>query len=225
MLACTGLKEGKGTPLVFLHGFLGSSEDWKELIRYLPSVPCFGVDLPGHGASPFTEHFAEEMPLFSEPVHLIGYSMGGRLALQYAALFPQKVASLTLISSHPGLSSEEEKKQRIAQDENWAQQILQFEIDEFLRRWYDQSIFGDFRPDLTMRRKHTPQQLAQCLVHYSLGRQPLLPSQRADCIVGEKDAKYRALLPNATVVPRAAHMVHLENPEDLASIIQTRIGI
>lgn len=222
MLSCTCLKKGSGIPLVFLHGFLGSSSDWNDVCSFLSKGPCFGVDLPGHGASLFTENFCNEMPFFSR-MHLIGYSMGGRLALQYASRFPEQIASLTIASAHCGLKSAEEKKKRLAADAEWAQKLLELDLDEFLARWYDQPIFGKFTPDLTMRRRQNPAHLAQCLVHYSLGKQPVYSFKDAHFIVGEKDEKYRLLFPRATVLSNCAHMLHLENPKDFAQIINERI--
>jgi 2-succinyl-6-hydroxy-2,4-cyclohexadiene-1-carboxylate synthase len=205
---------------VFLHGFLGTSLDWQPVCSFLPPCLCFGIDLPGHGKSSLSDEF----PRFDTPIHLIGYSMGGRLAMQYAAQFPDRIASLTIASAHLGLTSEAEKQKRIAEDAAWAQLLLQLTIDEFLSRWYNQPIFGGFRPDMTMRRKQNPGLLAQCLTRHSLGKQPLFAPQNAQLIVGERDAKYRALFPDAAIIPSAAHMVHLENPRALAQIIEQRIG-
>ncbi|MBM3183996.1 MAG: alpha/beta fold hydrolase, partial [Chlamydiae bacterium] len=124
------LKEGPGTPLVFLHGFLGKSEDWEGVISHLTHCPCIGVDLPGHGLSSFHETFD-----FSPPAprfHLIGYSMGGRLAMQYALRFAERIDRLLLIGAHPGLKTEKEKKERLQSDAKWADLLLHLSIDEFL---------------------------------------------------------------------------------------------
>ena len=223
MLACTRLKEGSGLPLVFLHGFLGTSSDWREVCHFLPAWNCFGIDLPGHGASPFTEDFCSDMPPFDTPIHLVGYSMGGRLAMQYGVRFPKKIASLTVASAHPGLKEKEEKKKRIAIDAEWAKLVVEGDIDEFLKRWYNQPLFGNFLPDLSMRKKNQPELLARCLLHYSLGKQSFLALESVFFIVGEKDEKYRSLLPNAAIVAAAHHMVHLENPKGFAEILKTRI--
>jgi len=178
------------------------------------------VDLPGHGASPFTENFFEEMPDFG-PCHLIGYSMGGRLAMQYAGRYPERIASLTVISAHMGLTDEKEKATRLLHDEKWAKKIES--IDDFLKQWYDQPIFCGFRPDLTKRRIQDVSGLAKALTFYSLGNQPKMESGQGLFIVGERDEKYRRLHPNAAVVKDAGHMVHLENPQGVAEIIKKRI--
>ncbi len=93
------LKNGPGIPLVFLHGFLGNSADWEAVLSYLPDCPCFGVDLPGHGSSPFSTTFDFDPP--APKFHLIGYSMGGRLALQYALRYPDRIAGLAIASRTP----------------------------------------------------------------------------------------------------------------------------
>jgi 2-succinyl-6-hydroxy-2,4-cyclohexadiene-1-carboxylate synthase len=219
MLARKILKSGSGLPIVFLHGFLGRAEDWEPVVSFLPSWSCIGFDLPGHGDSPFVEEFSIDIPRF----HLVGYSLGGRIAMAFAAKHPEQIASLSILSAHPGLQSEEEKQRRLIADAEWAKLLLELPIDEFLNRWYDQSIFKSFRPDLTMRNKQNIPALASAIVHYSLGLQPRY--EVAEPIVGERDEKFRALYKNPILVPNAGHIVHLENPRKVAEILQTRIGL
>lgn len=212
------LKQGPGIPLVFLHGFLGNSLDWEAVCSYLPPCHCIGVDLPGHGRSPFSETFDFVFP--APKFHLIGYSMGGRLALMYAMRHPERIERLLIASSHPGLASEEAKSQRLESDKEWAKRLVEWPIDDFLKCWYDQPLFTTFKPNFSMRRQQNPYALASALIHYSLGKQPLLQVDQALHIVGEKDAKFRALHPNAILIPEAGHVVHLENPSAFARIIE-----
>lgn len=204
--------------LVFLHGFLGNRHDWDALLPLFPEDHCICIDLPGHGDEPFSETF-DFMPKIAK-FHLIGYSMGGRIALQYAMKHSDRIQTLTLISAHSGLSSEKEKQQRLESDAAWAKLLLEAPIDTFLERWYQQPIFAGFKPDFSKRRSQNIQGLASALMHYSLGKQPALYTEKAFHIVGEKDAKFRSLYPNAMVIPNAGHALHLENPEALASIIK-----
>ena len=215
------LKHGPGVPLVFSHGFLGKSTDWEAVSALLPPCLCIGIDLPGHGSSPFSETFDFLLP--SSRFHLIGYSMGGRLALQYALRYPDRIDRLFLISTHPGLTSEEEKKQRLASDQTWADLLLHLPIDEFLIRWYDQPLFHGFKPDFSKRREQNRSELALAMMHYSLGKQPFCDASGAIHVVGEEDAKFRALHPTALVIPNTGHAIHLENPKALAQIIMERI--
>jgi 2-succinyl-6-hydroxy-2,4-cyclohexadiene-1-carboxylate synthase len=217
----TLLKEGPGIPLVFLHGFLGSSADWQAVCSHLPPCHCIGVDLPGHGDSPFSPTF--EFPLPAPKFHLIGYSMGGRLAMQYALHHPDRIAQLFIASAHPGLSSQEEKIQRLKSDTEWAKLLNALPIDEFLKRWYDQPLFANYRPDFSMRRKQNVQALAASLLHYSLGSQPILKMENAIYIVGEKDTKFRALHPKAIIILESGHAVHLEKPKSFALCLTEKI--
>ncbi len=214
MLVKKTLKNGSGIPIVFLHGFLGTAEDWLPVSSHLPNCHCIGFDLPGHGSSPFDPDFDIDFPKF----HLVGYSLGGRIALQR---FRDRALSLTLLSVHPGLKTEEEKAKRLKSDEAWANLLLQLPIDEFLNRWYDQSIFKPFRPDFSMRKEHNIQNLAKVLLHYSLAKQERFEIDGV--VVGERDEKFRALYSNPILVPNAGHMVHLENPKAIADIIKRKI--
>lgn len=188
---------------------------------HLP-FPCIAFDLPGHGKSPFTPHFC---PSFFQaakhfsPFHLIGYSMGGRLALQYARQYPETIASLTLISTHLGLKTKEERTVRLEKDRLLAKRI-RFSFDDFLNEWYDQPIFEtlvkkfDIR---SMRQNQDPQGIANALETFSLGRQEK-KDVSANLIAGEHDPAYLSQysgLPHR-IIPDAGHAVHLENPTDLA---------
>lgn len=208
-------------PLVFLHGVLGNRNDWAQVLSYLPDIRSLCIDLPGHGDAPFAETFEFDPP--AEKFHLIGYSMGGRLALDYAQRHPERIAKLLIASAHPGLPTEEEKEKRLKSDAVWAKRLIEWPIDEFLNCWYDQPVFAGFKPDLTMRRNQNIEGLSSALMHYSLGRQPLLKVEKALYVVGERDAKFRALHPDAIVVPNAGHAVHLENASAFATIIKEKI--
>lgn len=144
--------------------------------------------------------------------------------MQYAKDFPEKIATLTILSAHCGLKNKQEKQKRLSTDLGWAEKITR-SFDDFLKEWYDQPIFAGFRPDLFMRRKQNASELARCLIHYSLGKQPCIKPRNGLFVVGEKDAKYRSLYPNAFVIPNAGHMVHLENPSAVAEIIKRRIHL
>lgn len=208
------------TPLVFLHGFLGSPADFIPLCSHLTMYPCIKIELPGHGSTPFTEDFFSLMPDFPK-MHLIGYSMGGRLLMQYAAAFPERIATITILSAHVGLNNPQEKEKRWEQDRIWAAKMRQ-SFDDFLTEWYDQPIFAGFTPDLTERKTHDPEQLARTLLHYSLSKQDILAPKNAVFLTGERDMKYRTLYPEAMVIPNAGHMIHLEQPGKVAQIIQQR---
>ncbi len=103
-------RAGTGAPIVLLHGFAADSPGWAPLERHLPARPLIRIDLPGHGRSPrrriagfadlsrmLVEAF-EDATRDAGPVHLIGHSLGGALALALADIRAPRVASLTLIA-------------------------------------------------------------------------------------------------------------------------------
>jgi 2-succinyl-6-hydroxy-2,4-cyclohexadiene-1-carboxylate synthase len=223
MLAHKFLTKGSGTPIFFLHGLLGSSVDWVPVCSDLSDHLCIGVDLPGHGDSPFTESFNEELLKIAPKCHLVGYSMGGRLAMGFAAAYPERIASLTLISAHFGLP-ESERAARLKIDELWAKRLLELPIGEFLDLWYDQPIFRTLNKERmrTLRGKQNVKELAKSLLHYSVARQPIYqPSGKL--LVGEWDEKFLALYRNHNpqIIAKAGHAAHLEQPKRIARLIRT----
>jgi 2-succinyl-6-hydroxy-2,4-cyclohexadiene-1-carboxylate synthase len=203
------------SPIVFLHGFLGSPSDWEPITKLL-SAPCICLNLPGHNHTPFIPNFTIDIPRF----HLVGYSMGGRLALQIPK---SQILSLTLISTHPGLKTPAEKSARLLHDQKIANDLLTLPIDTFLSQWYSNPIFSSFRPDFSSRRNHNKADLAKTLLHYSLGHQPF--HHLTNVITGALDIKFRSLSPNPIIIENASHAVHLEQPEAVAKIIQQNYNL
>jgi esterase len=104
--------EGKGDPIVILHGLYGSSDNWRPIARRLSeNFKVITVDLRNHGASPHdNSHKYENMVtdlvwLFHEleldAAHIMGHSMGGKTAIAFAADYPEKVKSLVVADIAP----------------------------------------------------------------------------------------------------------------------------
>lgn len=103
--------EGRGDPVVLVHGLLGSHRDWADLRQSLAAHHrVLAPDLFGHGASAkpmgdysLGSHAATLRDLLDHleigAVTLVGHSLGGGIALQFAYLFPQRVHRLVLVSS------------------------------------------------------------------------------------------------------------------------------
>ncbi|MBF2096831.1 MAG: alpha/beta fold hydrolase [Gloeomargaritaceae cyanobacterium C42_A2020_066] len=102
---------GHGPPLVFLHGFLGSSACWSALVPYLTDrYCCIALDLPGFGASGRPSGVygvgtavagvaALVNALNISPCGLVGHSFGGWVAAAYALAYPESVYSLALVAA------------------------------------------------------------------------------------------------------------------------------
>lgn len=208
-------------PIVFLHGFLGSSADFDAVCTYLQNFSCIKVLLPGHLNQPFSKDFSSWMPHY-EKMHLVGYSLGGRLALQFAEENLKRIESLTLLSTHPGLQTQREKNLRLAADQIWIEK-MQTSFEDFLIQWNKQSIFGPNPPIIENQKNHNIFELIKTFSHYSLANQQRIDNPKAFFSVGEFDQKYRTLFPDAYIIKNSFHRVHLDNPEAVANLIQQRV--
>ena len=104
----------EGNPLtVLLHGFLDTGETWQFLVDEWPDErPFVAPDWRGFGASPdagapywFPQYYADLDQLLDHvspdrPVHLVGHSMGGNVALAYAGIRPERVAAVVSLDGH-----------------------------------------------------------------------------------------------------------------------------
>lgn len=197
--------------IYFLHGFLGSKEDWNEVISHLPShYKCASLDL--------THHIPQS---FDKSAVVVGYSMGGRIALTR-----DHKGGLVLLGAHFGLSTCEERKAR-AKEENKILEELKGDKDALLQKWYAQPLFStlSLQGDLLQRRKSIDfDKHAKLFEEFALSKQPLFtPPTHALLLYGEKDEKYAKIYRmymNAKAIPDAGHAAHLENPKAVASSIQ-----
>lgn len=219
-------------PLIFLHGFLGGKEDWQEIFPFFQKkFYCIAFDLPGHGESPYVEELLtvikDALPL--KPI-CIGYSLGGRIALQ----LHKHLKAIIAISAHPGLITQEEKTQRQLIDQAWCDKLLNLPLADFLAEWYAQPIFQTltnnsplFQTILQRRLKQNPQHLVLVLRQMSLATQPLITDFSCPTLLlsGEEDWKYRTLysrLPKTVTtrsVKSCSHAAHLENAQACAEHI------
>lgn len=235
------------TPLLLLHGFTGSPASWDLVIEHLPGRAALRPALLGHEASSDATSFDDEVDRLaglagSEPVHLAGYSLGARLALGILARHPERVARATLVSVHPGLTSDAERAERRLADGRWIEILENQGLDAFVSAWGAQPLFASQRalsPHLRERRQaerrgHAASELARSLRITGLAEMPdYRPALRAvrapvTLLTGELDAKFSALagellrhLPAARhrIVPGAGHDLLLERPDLVAAAI------
>lgn len=211
--------EGKGEPLLLLHGFTGSVEAWGEEIfqGLVQANQVVAVDLLGHGASDFSpdpqryqvEEVLRDLGQVLDAVAVdrarwLGYSMGGRIALAGAILRPARVSALILESASPGLEGENERRARRRADEALAEGILRGGMEAFIDHWMGLPLFatqGKLPPQIRdasreRRLKNNPEALAACLRGLGIGAQPSfwedLPQIQVPTflLAGEEDKKF-----------------------------------
>jgi 2-succinyl-6-hydroxy-2,4-cyclohexadiene-1-carboxylate synthase len=239
------------TALLALHGFTGSPRSW-DFLPAAPSQRRWVPALVGHlGSDAGSEivDFESEVDRLARvvteasPVHVVGYSLGARLALGLAARHPARVARLTLISAHPGLESDAERQQRRAADERWCELLLDRGSVAFVDAWQAQPLWaGQARLDratLDQKRRerlsHDPAGLVRSLRVTGLAQMPNYRDALArlrvpvTLLAGDLDVKFRDLAqhmagiaPHAelTLVEGAGHDLLLERPELITEVIR-----
>lgn len=242
---------GEGSPLLLLHGFTGSAATWRPFYpAWQKHFHTIAVDMLGHGQSDcpadprryrMEEVVADLLSLMDalqvDRTNLLGYSMGGRVALHLAAAAPQRISRLVLVGASPGIASEAERAARVASDERLARMLEEEGIEAFVNHWENIPLFASQKQSLTPERQaqlrsqrlsNQAHGLAGSLRGLGTGQQEPL-HERLDqltmpalLITGEWDEKYCNIsremaeaMPSARreVVSGAGHAVHLEQPE------------
>ena len=245
--------------LVLLHGFTGNALSWRPHMEYFASagIQSIALDMLGHGASDapsdpqrYTmEHCQEDilaalrsLGIGPGKAVLLGYSMGGRIAL-YCGL-SHYFRALILESASPGLVSPEEREKRRQSDNSLAQHIEQDGLEAFVNYWERIPLFAtQQRLPLSAQQALHAQRLqnnvtglANSLRGVGTGMQPALHNRLSELnlptllITGEEDTKFCAIaqtmaqqLPRVQhhTVPQAGHTVHLEQPEEFNVLVRT----
>lgn len=247
---------GSGFPLVLLHGFTGAASTWK------PFCPIWGqhsdlvmVDLIGHGETKSPgdmerydiKEAANDIKVLLdqlgiEKTDLLGYSMGGRTAITFASLYPERVRKLILESTTPGLKTSEEREARIQKDYKLAARIEREGVEKFIDFWETIPLFhsqlnlpAEVREQIRSQRlKNNPIGLANSLRGMGTGAQPSWWDELVNfdfetlLITGELDKKFCKIaddmalkLPNPTklTINGCGHAIHVEEREKFGTIV------
>jgi 2-succinyl-6-hydroxy-2,4-cyclohexadiene-1-carboxylate synthase len=240
---------GAGERLVLVHGFTQTSASWAPVATDLArDHTVVRVDAPGHGRSREVRadlpHGARLLGEVGGQATYVGYSMGGRLALQLALDQPGLVERLVLVSATAGIENPAERAARRTADEALADDIERDGVDAFLQRWLALPLFAglsDEAAGLDDRRANTAAGLAASLRLAGTGTMDPPLWGRLDqlrtravpvlVVVGENDARFVAIGrrlvdsigPSATmaVIAGAGHTAHLERPADFLAALRT----
>ena len=247
---------GEGPALLLLHGFTGSSATWAPHADAWPGLCTVAVDLLGHGDSdcpPDADRYRMERcvedltalldRLGIERAGVLGYSMGGRVALHLALSAPDRLWALVLESASPGIEDAAEREERLRSDAALAGALERDGVAAFVERWEAQPLFASqarlpagVREELRRQRlRNDPGGLANSLRGMGAAAQEPVLARLGELgvpvllIAGAEDEKYCALarrmaaaLPCARLemVPEAGHAVHVEQPEAFAGAVR-----
>ena len=204
----------RGLPLIFFHGFLGSGENWNEIVPHIDNAIVL-IDLPGHAKShfkdidefSFTDWNSDFRSILDQlnidRINLCGYSMGGRLALSFTCEYPQMVNKLILESSTPGIRDGGERKNRVEED---LLNILEMKKDYsgFVKKWSDHRLFKNqkdrslsgWKSQQKIRLDQNESQVSLSLQFLGNGKMPQLWDKikkiqsSVMLITGSEDSKY-----------------------------------
>lgn len=232
--------------LVWLHGLLGSRHDWDNCRHYLHQWSHLAIDLPGHGDSinchitgfdslcqqltKLLKHYAINRYI------LIGYSLGGRIAMYYSCFAAKKgLVGLVIEGGNPGLISQKVRQERLLHDQRWANCFQQHAIEHVLVKWYQQPVFADLSEQeklslIAERSENNGQAIAMMLNVTSLGRQPRLAKRLLQYVdenqlplcylCGEYDLKFQQIAKEnhfpLRTISAAGHNAHRANPVEYA---------
>ncbi|PZC48552.1 MAG: 2-succinyl-5-enolpyruvyl-6-hydroxy-3-cyclohexene-1-carboxylate synthase [Chloroflexi bacterium] len=242
---------GDGEPLLALHGFTGSCESWRPFRDAWPGMRLLAPDLPGHGRSldvPATIPATVEALLALldarglARVALLGYSMGGRIALRLALQAPERISALIVESASPGIADAAARRDRVAADRALADRLERDGIAAFVDHWQSLSLWrsqqalpAQVQASLRVQRlANDPAGLARSLREAGAGVDAPVLEALVDLacpalfIAGALDARYcdhasamaaRAPGGRAARIAQAGHAAHLEQPEAFRRVV------
>lgn len=239
-------------PLVFVHGFMQQGSEWDNIIDWFNNrVYCAAPTLsPQSPAEASLEALANQVveaaryamqQTLAPAVVLVGYSLGGRVALEVARTHPHLLAALVLESAGLGPEDEQQRESMAARSTNMATRLRTDGLSDFVHWWEGLSLFAsqqelDDSLCATIRKNRlacNPESMALLLEHAGAETMPLASDARAllaslccpVCYVaGTRDEKYASLtttLPQSVDVRLfdAGHNVHLERPGSFVQVL------
>jgi len=239
--------------VALVHGFLGSPADWADVLaRLSPGIACDCVPLVELGCASVADAArALAARLERSPCDaLVGYSMGGRIALELAATRPELAPRLVLLAASLGLDDEAERARRAAEDDARAEEILRDGLDAFVERWYRLPIFAPFTRHASfsaarLRRAQGEAAfwsrcVAACSPARGTPRWSAIPAlaPRTIFVAGALDERYAAFAARARdmtsalapalrveIIAGAGHVLPLEAPDACARIIEESLSL
>ena len=228
------------TKLFCIHGNFQTPSVWKPLGENLKdrnvNLDVIPVNLENYsfdGFDRWVDDFCNSVETLAgrEKSFLLGYSLGGRLALHACLSRPDLWETAIVVGADPGLESEEDKKLQLDRDRNWSERLKREPLEKLVDEWDAQSVFcgiGNQAP--RNLGEMDPDKLSQYLETFSKGNQQNLAPKLAELtrppilfLSGVKDKKYQKIgeelakscpLVESRVIHDAGHRVPWENPNE-----------
>jgi len=242
-------KSGTGPPLVILHGVFGSGENWLTVSKqFMPHFEVFLVDQRNHGRSPHTSEFSYDLLVQDlldfvdqqgfQKFYLIGHSMGGKVAMKFAALYPERLEKLVVVDIAPRFYKSHHQeiiagfkavdlnktKTRNEADEAMASQIAEMDVRQFLLKNLYRNEAGNFawRINLQVLEKAV-ENIGEPLDPNTRIQIPTLfvKGENSRYIAEQDEAEIKVIFPNSSLISiaRAGHWVQAEQPDAFANAV------
>ena len=242
---------GEGDPVIILHGLFGMLDNWQTIAKKLAvEYMVILVDQRDHGRSPHTEDFnypllADDLKVFMDEnwIHqasIIGHSMGGKTAMQFALHYPEMVDKLIVVDMAPieyepghneifealrsiDLSQLTERKSAVHMLE---QRLDSSEVIQFLLKNLSRTKEGSYRwkMNLDLIIDNYDSILAEITGDHAFDKDSLfIKGEHSDYILAEHMPQILALFPSSKLaeIKDAGHWIHADKPEQLLAEIQT----
>lgn len=246
---------GSGSPIIILHGLFGMLDNWRTIARMLEDkYQCILVDLRNHGKSPHDDEMNYEVmaddilelliDLNLTSVDLIGHSMGGKVAMQFALTYPDRVKNLLIIDISPKkypphhqvvikaiesidppslkdrLEAENSFRRHLGNDESTIQFLL-----KNLTRLPEQGF--EWKACMSILIANYEVLMDSINVHATYDKPTLfIRGDLSKSVIDEDWNQIHNIFPAARLItiPNAGHWVHADQPKALAEVIMELIS-
>ena len=244
MLQLNFKKYGEGKPLIILHGFLGSLDNWHTLATEFGKngFEIFTIDLRNHGRSPHT--FLHSISLMADDLNdfmdqqnvssatILGHSMGGKVAMQFALSYPQKVDKLIVVDiasraykrGHDDVFSAiknielDQIHSRKDAEEKMLPYLSDISTRQFILKNLERSEDGNYHWKFnfeTLYREYENMLVEINSVHTFNGKTLFIKGANSNYIQEKDRSDIEKLFPNVIIktIENATHWVHADNPK------------
>lgn len=242
-------KKGSGPPLIIIHGLLGSSDNWLTLSKsFADKFTVYMIDLRNHGRSPHSDEFTvsammDDLLDFMESQQLdsaviLGHSLGGWVAMNFAVRFPDKVDKLIIEDFAPKkyhndligfmewlLNWDISSINSLREADKQVEEISNIpEVRGFILKNLKRCKDGGFEWKINLRAiHHNLDQVSGFLGDRQRFEKPALfiRGGKSGYIKAEDEASIKNHFPKATIktISGAHHWVHSDEPEEFVEIV------